>query len=155
MPRRLAIAAAWAYNPAMRDDVRGLLDRLLARHRNPWNFTAQVLCLLLLALGLWLHGVALIALALLGLGASLLDFGMPDMTGTGLAPLVPWIERAVAAERRLLERASRLRLGLAGVGLLVLGLVLWTNDLPLIALAVGVIALWRVVRQNKADGIDP
>lgn len=159
MPRRLAIAGRCAYNPAMRADLRKLLELVLARHRNPWNFTVQALCLPLLAFGLWLHSAALLALAILGLAASLFAFGMPDMSGTGLAPLVPLIERALAAEQRWRDRPAgrkrQLRTALLALGLLFLAFILWTNDLPLLALTIGGIALYRVMRQNKADGIDP
>lgn len=136
--------------------LRGLLRR---RHLNPWNWCIQAFCLLLLALGLWLHNAALLILAGLGFLASQLDLRLPPMRRVGLGRIEDRVAVMIRREHDWAagawSRRKKLQAGGLLAGAVLLGLALWHRDLPVLVLALALFVLVRVALQNKADGIDP
>lgn len=134
----------------------GLLWR---RHINPWNWWTQAFCLALAVPGLWLHDAALLALALLGLGAGFLDLKLPPMRRLGLAwpeNLTAWaIRHELLWLQRPWDRNKKIQAAAAALALPLLGLALWTQDIPALLAALGAGFLLGVARDNKRKGIDP
>lgn len=139
--------------------IRNFAQRLRLRRREPWNWCVQTLCGAVLPLGLLTHSAALLGLAALGLVAGCLPLPLPPMAHTELRRILPFVERCIGAESawlsRPLDAAKKRQLILWPLGALVSCWLLWRQDLGPIGIAIALLYLLRVRRQNLADGIDP
>ncbi len=139
--------------------ARNLLQRLRLRRREPWNWCVQTFSAALLPLGLLGHSAALLTLGVLGLAAGCLPLPLPPMAHTELRRLLPLVERCIGRENewlaRPLDAKKKRQIALWGLGGLVTAWLLWEQDLGPIGIAITVLVLLRVRRQNIADGIDP
>lgn len=142
------------------DQKPGIRDLLWRRHINPWNWWSQAFCLFLLVPGLWLRNKGLLGLALFGgAAAAFLDLKLPPMRRLGLGGSERLAARIIRLEHdwraRPWDRRKKLQAAMMAVAAPLLGLALWTQDLPALVVALGAGYLARVVLQNKRDGIDP
>lgn len=139
--------------------ARNLLQRLRLRRREPWNWCVQTFSAALLPFGLLGHSAALLTLGALGVIAGALPLPLPPMAHTELRRLLPFVERAIGLESEWLARPldgrKKRQIALWTVGVLVCAWLLWEQDLGPIGIAIAVLYLLRVRRQNLADGIDP
>lgn len=110
----------------------------LKRHRNPWNWSLQVLGLAALCSALWAGSSIFFSTGIIFLGTSLFDLHLPDME---FKPI--W--RAIRAEQRWLDapwegrkRVQAALMTLCGAGLF---LSLAINDVLLLLLLIGFLTL--------------
>jgi len=128
----------------------------LARHRGPWNWTLHLAGLAVLCLSLLLHGPLTASAGLILLAAGFFRWPEPVRPQTRwlrfVHAAVEWEKDWVAAPW---NRHKWLWFLLA---LLVSGYAvwaLWTRELASLSLLAGFAVLWRVMRENKENGVDP
>ena len=136
---------------------RALADAL-KRRRNAWNWTSQVLALLIFCLALWSASNTLFGVGLVFLGASLFELHLPDME---FKPV--W--RLMRAEREWLDRPwdGRKRKQTLILALIAAGLFwsLAVHDIGLLLLVMGIAVLVLVAAAqarlvpDEADEAEP
>lgn len=148
-----------ALREQLRNSVEKIWQRLRLRRREPWNWCLHAASLGLLPFGLLTHNAALLALSALGLAAGCLPLPLPPMAHTELRRLLPRLEQLIGLEclwlARPLDRRKQWQIALFGLGAPITGWFLWQQDLGPIGLALLVVYLLHVRRQNRDSGIRP
>lgn len=120
--------------------MNDLLETLWRRHQNPWSWAFRLVFFLMLSLGLWLHALWVVLLAVVGLGTSWFWFPEPstpnDFTADALAGERDWLAEPLRG-RKLIEVVF-------GLAAFILYLwAMWTNQVFFSLLMVGGIVLFK------------
>lgn len=133
-----------------------LFDLALSRHRQPWNWTLHLAGLCGLGLTLLLHSPLLLAASLIMFGAGF--FQWPEPPGLDsrwfrfTRQAVEWEKNWIAYPWSVHKWAWFL---LTLFTVFVTVWALWTRELATLGILAGFAYLAKVVRENKANDIDP
>jgi hypothetical protein len=145
--------------PTPAQKVRNVLQRLRLRRREPWNWLIQTCGAALLPLGLLTHSASLLVLSLLCMGAGCLALPLPPMQHTELKRLLPRLERLIGLEcawlAKEMDAKKKRQIIFLALGAPITAWLLWSQDLGPIGLALVILYLLRVRRQNMEQGIEP
>lgn len=136
-----------------------LAEAFWRRRMNPWNWLAQLVAALVLAVGLWTHGPAILVFGAVLLGGSMAPLPLPPIQQTGLAVVGMLAQRAIRREvtwrTRTAPRRRRFWLTVWAGYALALAAALWMREIAGVGLLLGGLYLARMVAEHRASGIDP
>ena len=143
----------------MRRDMREVVNYLWQHHAAPWNFCLQVIMVIVLSCGLWLHNPVLLICPVFLFAGSLFTLPFPPMEQAGLG----WLKRRIASfieyERKFWLNFCTDRPWLKGLivalFLLFWTMALWLNDIPFVLFVLLGGYMAKIFGENIQSGIKP